>query len=356
MKIAIDLSQIIYGTGVSNYRENLVKNLLSIDSQNEYILFGGSFRRYNELKFKISSMGDGKVFPIPPRFADLIWNKLHILPVEKLIGGIDVLHTSDWAEMPSRAFKVTTIHDLIPLLFPRLTPKIIVNTHKDRLEWVKKESDRIIVPSIATKLDLIKYGFDEKKIRVIYEAPNFSKATAVQIDQVKKKYGIHEDYIIAIGTNPRKNIQQMVDAYHLSKYGKNLKMLVVGENKGLKIKDERGVRFLGHVNSDDLCALLTGSKVLVFASLYEGFGIPILEAYNCEVPVVTSNLSSMPESAGGAAVLVDPHDVNSIASGIEEALNKSKSLIASGLKQVAKFSWEKTAHETLGVYEESNIK
>ena len=85
MKIAIDLSQIIYGTGVSHYRENLVKNLLKISPGNKYLLYGGSLRRFNELKSRINSYGstDTKVFPIPPRFANIIWNKLHILPIEK---------------------------------------------------------------------------------------------------------------------------------------------------------------------------------------------------------------------------------------------------------------------------------
>lgn len=359
MKIAIDLSPIIYGTGVSNYRLNLVKNLLKVDTQNEYVLFGGSLRRIKELKEKISEIsGNSKVivFPIPPRLANFIWNKLHILPIEKIIGKVDLVHTSDWAEPPAKAIKVTTIHDLVPLVLPKFTPRIIVETHKERLKWVKKESKLIIVPSMATKDDLIKLGIEEKKIRVVYEAPNITKATDEEVIAVKKKYAIHEDYILMIGTNPRKNIERSVNAYHLAKHGKNLKMLIVGENTGLKLEDERGVRFLGHVPSSDLSPLLTGSKVLVFPSLYEGFGVPILESFACEVPVVTSNISSMPEAAGGAAILVDPYDTNSIAGGIEEALSKPKTLIAKGLKRVAEFSWKKTAEETLKVYKEASEK
>jgi glycosyltransferase involved in cell wall biosynthesis len=362
MKIAIDLSPIIYGTGVSNYRSNLVKNLLKIDSQNEYILFGGSLRRLDELKSMIHDLSKNssvisKVFPIPPRLANIVWNKLHILPIENIIGGVDVVHTSDWAEPPAKfAAKVTTIHDLAPLALPRFTPKIIVETHKERLKWVKSESKIIIAPSEATKLDLLKLGFDERKIRVIYEAPNISKAEEKDVEDIKKKYSIHEDYLIMIGTNPRKNIERSINAYHLAKHGKNLKMIIVGENRGLKIKDERGVRFLGHVPTSDLAPLLTGSKALIFPSLYEGFGVPILEAFGCEVPVVTSNISSMPEAAGGAAILVDPYSVSSITEGIEEALSKPKTLIAKGLKRVAEFSWTKNAEETLKVYKEASEK
>ncbi len=357
MKVAIDLSPIIYGTGVSHYRYNLVKNLLKIDSNDKYILYGGSFRRLDELKVKIQEISNHKsvikVFPVPPRLANIIWNKLHILPIEKLIGGCDLIHTSDWSEPPSKINKITTIHDLVPVVLPRFTPKIIVETHKERLKWVQKESRKIIVPSEATKIDMIKLGFDENKIVVVYEAPNMIKATNAQVLESKKKYGIREEYIIMIGTNPRKNIERAVKAFHLAKHGKNLKLLIVGENKDLKLEDERGVRFLGYVPSEDLSPLLTGSRALLFPSLYEGFGVPILEGYLCEVPVVTSNISSMPEAAGGAAILVDPYDPNSIADGIEEALSKPKTLITKGLKQVGKYSWKKNAEETLKVYKEA---
>jgi len=358
MRVAIDLSPIIYGTGVSKYRENLVKNLLKMDSENEYVLYGGSFRQIQNLKFKIQNIvqnynnAKSIVYPIPPRLANIIWNKLHILPIEKLVGQVDLIHTSDWAEPPSSSKKITTIHDLVPIVLPRFTPKIIVDTHKERLKWVQRESLKIIVPSNATKEDLIKLGFEENKIAVIYEAPNLSKASAAEVKVVRQKYSIREDYIIMIGTNPRKNIERAINGYHLSKHGKNLKLIIVGENKGLKIKDERGVRFLGYVPDADLSPLLTGASLLLFPSLYEGFGIPILEAYTCNVPVVTSNISCMPEAAGGASILVDPYDVNAIADGIKEALSKPKTLITKGLKVVANYSWQKNAEETLGVYKE----
>lgn len=357
MKVAIDLSQIIYGTGVSHYRENLVKNLLEIDKTNEYLLYGGSFRRYKELEIRIRELGkaENKVFLFPPRLANIVWNKLHILPIEKLIGKVDLIHTSDWAEPPSAYAKITTIHDLVPLKFPKVTPKIIVETHKNRLKWVAKESRRILVPSLTTKMDLVDLGFDEKIIRVVYEAPNLSKAKSENVSKIKEKYKIREDYIIAIGTNPRKNIERIINAYNLSKSGKNLKLLVVGEKKGTKHEDQRGVRFLGFVSDVDLGPLLTGSKALIFPSIYEGFGAPILDAFTCEVPVVTSNLGSMKEVSGDASILVDPYDVNSIAEGIETALNKPKTLIAKGLARVKSFSWPKCAEETLKVYKEVTI-
>ena len=350
MIIAIDISQIVYGTGVSHYRENLVKSLLQIDGKNEYVLYAGSLRRKRDV---LNFFPQTKVFPIPPILADIVWNKLHILPIERLIGRVDIVHTSDWAEPPSSAIKVTTVHDIIPIKFPKLTPSIIISTHKKRLEWVAKESKKIIVPSESTKNDLIDLGFSEHIIRVIPEAPNLIKASSDDVVRIKTKYGIREDYIISIGTKPWKNTQRIIEAYHLSKFGKNLKLIIIGEKKGTSFQDERGVRFLGHIENNDLSALLTGSQVLVFPSLYEGFGIPILDAFNCCVPVVTSNLSSMPEVSGDAAILVDPYNINSIADGIEKALRGPKGLIKKGLARVKDFSWTKTAKMTLDVYNEA---
>jgi glycosyltransferase involved in cell wall biosynthesis len=349
MKIAIDISQIPYDTGVSKYTTSLISNLIKIDMENKYLFFAGAFRRKQEiLKFNQNA----KVFPLPPRLADFLWNRFHLLTIEKLIGKVDLIHTSDWAEPPSSLPKITTIHDLAPLLLPRFTPKVIVEAHKRRLKWVKEESKIIIVPSQSTKDDLIKMSFDTKKIRVIYEAPNIIKARNWQVENVKRKYSIHDDYIISIGTNPRKNLKKSIEAYHLSKHGKNLKYIIVGEKRGDENINDRGVRFLGHVPDGDLSPLLTGAKLLLFASLYEGLGVPILEGFNCGVPVVTSNISSMPEVAGGAAILVDPYDVNSIVEGIEVALSKPKTLVTKGLKRVQDFSWRKTAEETLEVYKE----
>src|SRR5687767_3901052 len=114
MKIGIDISQIIYETGVSVYTQNLVTNLLKIDNENEYVLFGGSFRRLDDIKKMVANFQGrviSKIFPFPPVLADLIWNRFHTFPIEKLVGKIDVFHSSDWAQPPTSAFNVTTIHD-----------------------------------------------------------------------------------------------------------------------------------------------------------------------------------------------------------------------------------------------------
>lgn len=349
MRIAIDVSQIVYGTGVSVYTKNLVKSLLTLDKENEYVLFGGAYRKRREM---LNIFPDAKVFPIPPLAADILWNRLHLFPIEKLIGPVDVFHTSDWTEPPSDAFKVTTVHDLYPLKFPKMIHPKILEVHKRKLYWVMKESKRIIVPSTSTKNDLLDLGVNENLIRVIPEAPSMTRASEEKVSEVRKKYQIREDFLICIGITPLKNTKRIIKAFHLATAGKDLKLILVGKPSNIKIEPERNVRILGYIPQDDLAALLSGSKGLIFASLYEGFGIPILDAFNCGVPVVTSNVGSMNEVAGGAAAIVDPENTASIADAIEKILRGPKKFIDKGNIRVAEFSWEKTAEKTLEVYKE----
>lgn len=356
MKIAIDISQIVYETGVSFYTKYLVESLLKLDTVNEYVLFAGALRRKAEI---LKAFPQTKVFPIPPTVANLVWNKIHTLPVEKLVGKVDVFHSSDWAEPPSSAFKVTTVHDLGPILYPRLFPKElirdIVATHKQKLAWVKKESRRIIVPSVSTKTDLVNLGFDWSKIRVIPEAPSaiFKRASQESIEKLKNKYKISGKYLLAVGMNVRKNTDNIIRAFDLARSGQDLKLVFVGLPKYIDIKETRNVRIAGQIPIEELPVFYSGAEALVYPSFYEGYGLPILEAFACGTPVVTSNLSSMPEVAGEAAVLVDPMDVNSIADGIHTALRGPKGLIEKGMARVQEFSWEKTAKMTLDVYRES---
>lgn len=179
MRIGIDISQIVYeGTGVANYTKNLVENLLKIDKENDYVLFFSSLRRQFLIsnlqflnKFKIpNSKCQIKTFKLPPTLLDILWNRLHILPIEWLIGPVDVFFSSDWTQPPTiRAKKVTTLHDLSILKFPKEHHPEIVATQKRRLRWVKKECDLIICDSLATKRDAIKIlGIEKKRLRVIY--------------------------------------------------------------------------------------------------------------------------------------------------------------------------------------------
>lgn len=175
MRIGIDISQTAYqGTGVANYTINLVRNLLRIDKENEYLLFFSSLRRKlpdwaNHLKetkarFKI------RKFKLPLVFFDWLWNRLHLVPIEYFIGEVDVFISSDWIQPKIKKAKpVTIIHDLIPLLYPETLAAKIVKTHQRRLKWVKKECDLIICDSKSTKKDVKQIlAIPKKKLKVVY--------------------------------------------------------------------------------------------------------------------------------------------------------------------------------------------
>ena len=356
MKIGIDISQIVYDTGVSAYTKALVKALLAIDQENQYTLFGGSARLLPVLNDYVNSLQgnpEKKVFPIPPTLADWLFNILRFPPIETLIGQVDVFHSSDWTQPKTSAAKVTTVHDLAPLRFPRETHPRIVAVHKRRLDLVKKEVDLVIVPSDATRDDLVDFGVGAEKIRVIPEAPTIikQKATPEEIEAVKKKYKIDDQYLITVGVGKRKNTKRLIKAFENARVGRNLKLVLLGRND-LGYPEERGLRFTGHVTKEEYSALVSGAEALVYPSLFEGFGLPILEGFAAGVPVVTSNVSSLPQVAGEGAVMVNPYEVDSITEGIKEALKNPKKLIQRGSKRLQDFSWEETARKTLAVYNE----
>lgn len=171
MKIGIDISQLAYSnTGVANYLENLVHEVLQVDKENDYILFSSSFRRKIDYKKFKNSNVEVKAFKMPPIVLDVLWNRFHIFPIENFIGDIDIFITSDWTEPPTkRAKKGTILYDLIVYKSPEETHKKIIETQKRKLEWVKKESDIVFCISEATKRDAENIlGIDKNKLKVIY--------------------------------------------------------------------------------------------------------------------------------------------------------------------------------------------
>ena len=175
MKIGIDISQLAYErTGVANIVKNLVERLVSIDKGNDYVLFYSSLRKpIQKLEFKIpknNAKVTVKTFRLPPSLLTILWNKIHILPIENLIGDVDVFITSDWTEPPAKkAKKMTILYDLVVYKYPEETAAKIVTTQKRKLEWVKKETDMILCISEATKRDAIEIlGIEEKRLAVIY--------------------------------------------------------------------------------------------------------------------------------------------------------------------------------------------
>ncbi len=359
MKIAIDISQIIYGTGVSVYTRNLVSHLVKQYPKDDFILFGGSLRRRRELEIFTNRLKTtSKFYPFPPRFMDLLWNSFHILPVEKLIGEADVVHTSDWAEPPSRLPKVTTVHDLIPFKYPHTTETGVRVAHKKRLAWVSKESSLILSVSRSTKVDLVEIlKIPEDKIVVTPEGvENFYKPQPPNlVETVKNKFHIEGDFIFSLSTlEPRKNQQRLIEAFKIVKEQIPGLSLVIGGRTGWgeALRPVEGVILPGYIPDADLPALYSGCLAYALPSLYEGFSLSHLQAMACGGAVVGSNISSMPEVIGNAGVLVDPISVREIADGIIKAIKTRAALGEKGKKRAKLFTWEETAKLTHDAYEQ----
>lgn len=375
MRIGIDISQIVYGTGVSTYTKNICLSVLKASGkENNFVFFGSSLRRRLELtsfvnlckkqnpKLKI----DAKICFLPPTILEPLFNGVHFLPLEIFTRDLDVFHSSDWTQPSSKAFKVTTIHDLAVLKYPQTFPKKILSTQTRRFKWIKKEVDLIIAVSESTKRDIVDLlNVPEKKIKVIYEGYDSSFALKKKIDVLKmrEKYNLKGDYFLSVATlEPRKNLRTTIKAFKsLREKNPNASLVLAGgmgwedlENMGVDKKTD-GVNFLGYVDQKDLSFLYSGSIGFVYPSLYEGFGLPPLEAMACGVPVITSNVSSLPEVVGDAGILIEPEDDRALSKNMEKLLKNKKfreGLIKKGLVQAKKFNWQKAGQETLKVYEE----
>lgn len=371
MKIGIDIRSlsIFNKAGIYQYTYNLVSSLLAIDSHNDYILFsaflhGKGFRGDGRIKSKF-------VRRFPGRFLDLILER-HPIPIEWIIGKLDIFHGPCYFIPNSLRCKlIVTIHDLMFFRYPEfLRPEWVVSLKK-RIYASSKRADAVIAVSNFTKREITELlNIPEERIWVIYNgiASNFRPVNdKAKIEEMKSKYGVKSPYLLFVGNiEPKKNIETLIRAYvelrnsTIYKYS----LLVVGKKawhfptvwhtvKQLNV--EKDVIFLDIVDSDDLPYLYSGAEVFIFPSLFEGFGIPVIEAMACGTPVVASNLTSLPEIAGDAAVLVDPLNVEEITGAIYNVLSNSelrRQLVKKGLERAKDFSWEKTARETLALYKE----
>ncbi len=332
MRIGVDISQLAHIGGVSVYTEQLVKALVKRKTF-DYTFFYSSLRQ--PLKLRLTRV---KKYKLPPSLFELLFNNLRNVKIERFLGPIDVFHSSDWVQPPTDAKKVTTYHDVVALKFPEWSHPKIVDVHKKRLEIVKKEIDKIIAVSEATKRDLMEVSqIPSDKIVVIYEGvregltPQEDKKKA----EFRKRYKLPEKYVLAIGgIGERRNIKRIKEA------AKNYNLVIAGET-------------IPRVGNEEMALLYSSAHVLLYPSLYEGFGLPILESMACGVPVITSNLSSMPEVGGNAAFYVDPFSLEDITKKLDVVMNDNHlrdELITKGLKRAKEFSWDKCAEQTEAVY------
>lgn len=372
MRIAIDVSQIAYkGTGVASYTSELVKHLLREDQKNKYILFGMSLRNQYELNQffsqvkKINSNTVYKIIPLPQTFGTILGNTLHIFPLEKMIGNIDIYHSSDWIQLPSKARKITTIHDLVIYKFPQTSHPNIIKTQKKRLSWVVKECNIILADSFATKKDIEEIlHVAYEKVQVVYPGISevFTKVSIAQVNRIRRKYRIEGDYILTVGTQePRKNLKTTLAAfekiYNNQQVNKKRKLELISVGKlGWGVTNTStpaNVRLLGYIELNDLPALYAGAKCFIYPSLYEGFGMPVLEAFACGCPVITSQEGSLSELGQDTALFVNPLDTDEIARSIVKIVEDDafrNKLIQSGFQQVKKFQWQKSAQQILEIY------
>lgn len=332
IRVGMDISQIAHKGGVSIYTQNLAEQLSKIKYL-EMMYFYSSFRKPYKGSFK-----NVKAYRLPPTLFEMLFNRWHNVPIEKFIGPVDIFHSSDWTEPPAKALKVTTFHDLIPIKYPQWSHPKIVSVHKRRLRLVEQEIDAVIAVSQSTKKDLLEVsGIPENKITVIYEGPagDFRPQPEDKKEKFRKKYGLPDVFVLAIGgVGERRNLARIKEAC------KDYNLVIAGQT-------------LPWLSIEELELLYSSAKVLIYCSLYEGFGLPILDGFACGLPVITSNVSSMPEVGGDGALYVDPYSVKSIKEKLGEILNDEKlrqDLIKKGLERVKLFSWEKAAEQTAQVY------
>ncbi len=364
MRIVIDVSQIVYqGTGVGRYTAELTKHLLLLNTPHQFIFYAGSLRSRRLLnRFRHQApwnQATWKLSPFSPKAADLIFNRLN-LPIDPLLGKANLFHASDWTQPRTKLPSVTTVHDLVFKKYPQTLPRSIAETQERRLQRVSKFATHIIADSQNTKNDLVKiYGLPEDKITVVYLAHSakFKPQSNTEIERVKKKYHLTQPYLLSLGTQePRKNLQKVVEAFkaHQLQYPETkLSLVLVGKHgwgDNLKLTHPQ-IHQLGFVSDEDLPALYSGATAFVYPSLYEGFGLPVLEAMACGAPVIVSNTSSLPEIVGQAGLLVDPQDVFALREAIQKAFIRHTILSQQSLDQARQFSWQKTAQQTLAVYE-----
>ena len=365
MKIGIDCRAYSW-EGIGRYIKNLLINLFVIDYYNEYVLF---FLPSDIDKFKCPNDNVRKKVIAAPHYSikeQFIFNR--VLEEEKL----NLVHFTHFARpIFFQGKNVVTIHDLTHYYFPGKKMKA---WYKKRayhfvLRQAVKKADRIIAVSDNTKDDIVRLiGADKNKIDVVYEGvePKFKPASQGEVAKIKAKYKIDKEYIIYVGVSRvHKNIQGLVKALAIliNQYEKDLILVLGGkphpenpELLDLIKKFNLGERILmpGFIPDAELPAFYSGAECFVFPSFYEGFGLPLLEAMACDVPIACSNTSSLPEIAGNAAVYFNPYDPSDMARAIAEVVSNKplqKKLIKAGALQVGKFSWHKMARDTLAIYE-----
>ena len=341
-------------TGSGQYTRHLLEALAKVEPANEYILFGPAIR---DSRFAIRNLHK-------------LWFEQVSFP--RACRGLDLAHVPYFASplFPTTP-TVVTIHDLIPLILPAYRGSLLVRAYTRLVAAAARRADAVIADSQASKRDIVRLlGIPSHRVHVVYLAADekFGPVKdAALMEAVRRKYGLPDRYILYLGGfDCRKNVATLLQAFAHLRRPADLKLAIAGKlperdtpffPHPRRLAEELGleerVAFIGWVAEEDKPALYTGAVAFVFPSLYEGFGLPVLEAMACGTPVVASDRASLPEVVGQGGLLVDPTDVDDLAAAMERLLTDEglrAELGERALAQAAKFRWEKTARETLAVY------
>jgi glycosyltransferase involved in cell wall biosynthesis len=367
MRIAFDATGIPrLMAGAAVYTCELARALAAVDSENEYVIFARG-THFDDLPAMRPGVRVLKV-RAPSRPLRLLWEQT-VLPWRLRQLRIDVLHSPHHTMplAPCGCRRVVTFHDLTFFLLPERYPTTRRLYFQTMTRLSARVADAVIVPSEAVKGDVMRIlGLPRERVFAIPEAagPAFHPQDAVAIEAVRRRYGLEGPFLLSVGSlEPGKNRERLLQAFARLRARGLTHTLVVAGQRAWRYEGEAplaqqlgladSVRFLGHVPQADLPALYSAAEVFVFPSLYEGFGLPALEALACGTPVVASNVSALPEVVGDAALQVPPLDVEALADAMERLLRDDglrSDLRERGLARAAQFSWEKAARQTVEVY------
>jgi glycosyltransferase involved in cell wall biosynthesis len=364
MRIAIDARK-LRDFGIGTYIRNILIELSRLDRTTEYVVLC----RPDDL-----DSGDvlGQNFRMVPETAPLYSISEQIkIPLSLAREKVRLVHEPHYVLPPAiQCRSVVTIHDCIHLMFPQYLPGRLAYVYAKGSMWAAtRKADRILTVSEASKRDILRF-FDvpPDKVEVIYNAIDerfLAPANVERMDLVRQRYQLDDPFVMYVGNiKPHKNIERLIEAFGRARAQSpdNLKLIIIGDEISKypalrqsvhKHKLDKHVRFLGFQPMETLAAFYRLARAFVFPSLYEGFGLPPLEAMACGSPVVTSNVSSLPEVAGGAALLVDPYDVEAIAHGIVRAVTDDAlraDLIARGHERARSFSWAQSVKKIHQIY------
>ena len=366
MRIAIDARK-LRDFGIGTYVRNLLRHLGRIDRTTEYVVLC-----HEEDRPQVLQVGEN-FRPLLDTSPGYSLREQVSVPLDLRRARADLFHAPHYVLPPlTPCPSVVTIHDCIHLRFPQYLPHRLGYTYARGSLWVATHrSSRVITVSEASKRDILNY-FDipESKIDVIPNAIDerfWEMPDPEEIERVRERFQLQDPFILYAGNiKPHKNVERLIEAFHmLRKQGLDeVKLLVIGDEVSRYATLRRAVhrhqlhkhvRFLGFVADQTLAVLYRLAGVFVFPSLYEGFGLPPLEAMASGTPVITSNVSSLPEVVGDAAILIDPYDPGAIAEAMRRVLTDEalrQSLRVRGLARARHFSWERSIARVREIYGE----